>query len=225
MNWLTELLTPWLDHTKKPLPNVPGLFRPTTRAEAVERARRLAGPAGAAIRYRLADHQGGRDPHAADCASHWKSPIIGVSYATADCAGFVAWVLGFDRYQPKDFAIYGGWLNCDSIVIDARTIESWFKIVNTPMPGDVIVYPSIDLDHDGDRDRVGHIGLITAVMPSWQRESWGALRVVHCSGGNDRIYKRAIRETTALPWAGAEMYKGRREERWGSMFLRYRRFA
>lgn len=202
-----------------------GLFRRTTRAEAVERARLLAGPAGAAIRYRLKDHQGGRDPHAADCASHWRSPIIGMPYATSDCAGFVAWALGFDRYQPGEFSAFGGWINTDSAIIDARTVNQWFEIVSLPIPGDAIVYPSIDLDHDGDRDRVGHIGIITAVMPSWQPESWGALRVVHCSMGNDRRFGRAIKETTALPWAGAETYKGSLSPRWASMFLRYRRFA
>lgn len=232
MTWLSNAITAW--HGER-LPDRPGVFRPTTRVDAVARARRMTGSAGAAIRYRLKDHQGGRDPHATDCASHWKSLIKRIDLATADCAGFIAWALGFDRFQPDAFATYGGWINCDSALIDARTVKSWFEEVDwanpdpvrriAPLAGDVVVFPSIDVDRDGKRDRVGHIGVITEVLPSWAPNIWGALRVAHCSGGNDKRIGRAIAETTAIPWSGATVYRGVTRSAWGATILRYRRFA
>lgn len=221
MGWFAQLFQ--LARSEPPV-DIPGVFRPTTRQEAVERARKLAGPAGATIRYRLADHQGGRDPHAPDCASHWTSAVKRIPLATADCAGFVAWCLGFDRYQPDRFSTYGGWINCDSAIIDARTSREWFEIAEKPTPGDLIVYPSVDYDRDGDRDRVGHVGVIVDVSARVPG-TFSGLRVVHCSAGNDRRLGRAIAETDATPWAGAATYRGETRAAWGAVFLRYRRFA
>jgi len=221
MGWLASIFAM---ATREQWPDVPGLFRPTTRQEAVERARKLAGPAGAKIRYRLADHQGGRDPHAPDCASHWKSAVKRIPLATADCAALACWSIGMDRYQPDRFSTFGGWLNTDSMLIDARTSKELFEIADKPTPGDLIVYPSIDYDRDGDRERVGHVGIVVDAA-AWVPGTFGGLRVVHCSAGNDRRLGRAIAETDAAPWAGAATYRGETRPAWGAMFLRYRRFV
>lgn len=222
MGFLGEVL----EHFRQmPVVNVPGVLRPTTKAEAIARAKRLCGTAGARIRYRLADHQGGRDPHADDCASHWHSLIKRIPLATSDCAGFVAWCLGFDRYQPKTFATYGGWINCDSALIDARANCQLFHAVLTPEPGDLVVFPSIDLDRDGKRDRYGHTGLVTYVGPRWTPGAWSMLRVAHCSSLSDQRFDRAIMETAGLVWARRENYRDQSNPAWASTFLRYRWFA
>lgn len=201
-----------------------GQIKPLTRAEAVARARLMAGPAGAAIRYRLADHQGGTNPFAEDCASHWLSTIMRIDLATADCAGFVAWCLGYDRFQPKEFPLYGGWINCDSILGEARTSSRWFEIVPEALPGDLVVFPSIDFDHDGDRDRVGHVGIVTDVTDA-KVGDFADLVVAHCSATNDKTKKRAIAITTGAPWEGRDQYRGKRNPRWGSAVVRYKRFT
>jgi hypothetical protein len=226
-----------LPPTAAPAPRLPPSLRvrPTTRDEAVARALLMAGPAGAAIRYRLADHSGGRDPFAPDPASHWRSAIKRIPLATCDCSGFVAWELGYDRHQPGDEA-GEDWWNTDAIVRAARSATStWFHQVlidhpdplrrQRPLPGDLVVYPSIDLDHDGSRDRVGHIGGIVGVAPIWAPGMWGALEVVHSSKGNDRRLGRAIAKTTGMPWAGAERFRGRTDPRWGAIIVRYQRFV
>lgn len=210
-----------------------GAIRPTTRAEAVARARLMCGDAGARIVYRLKDHSGGRDPFAPDCASHWRTLINLIAVASCDCAGFVAWCLGYDRYQPDAFMPGSGWdwINCDSMIADARGPQTFYEeLIATgeplrdqrPLPGDVVVFPSIDLDHDGSRDRVGHTGIIVAVAPTWTPGDWRSLRVAHCSSGNGR---RAIAETSGAPWAGRERFRGLTNPRWTSTILRYRRFA
>ena len=201
-----------------------GRIRETTRAEAVVRARAMCGQLGVSIVYRLADESGGRDPFAADPASHWRTAIRRVAVASCDCAGFVAWALGYDRYQPG-FLHPWEWINCDSAILDARGPAGWFTEVATPIAGDLVVFPSIDLDHDGSRDRVGHIGVIVAVSPRWVPGALAELRVAHCSDGNMKRYGRAIAETTGIIWSGADSFRGRRDPRWAATFLRYQRFA
>lgn len=207
--------------------------RPTTREEAVARAERMAGPAGAAIRYRLEDHSGGRDPYAPDPASHWRSPVKRIALATCDCSGFAAWSLGYDRHQPGEDE---EWFNTDAMIRDARAGgATWFRELvldhadplrrQRPLPGDLAVFGSIDLDRDGARDRVGHVGVIVGVPPSWAPGLWGALEVVHCSGGNDRRFGRAIAKTTGIAWAGRDTFRGRTNPRWAATILRYQRFV
>jgi hypothetical protein len=140
--------------------------------------------------------------------------------ATADCSGFVAWCLGYDRYQPDLFSTYGGWVSVDSAIIDARTSRQWFDLTEKPQAGDLIAYPSIDVNHDGSRDRVGHIGMVV--------ETAGAMRlmqVAHCSKGNDRRIGRAIAATDGTPWAASGTYKGMARNSYGAVFLSYKRFA
>jgi len=209
-------------------------FRPLRRDEVVERARLMCGPAGSSIVYRLQDHSGGRRPWADDPASHWTTAIRRVKVASSDCAGFVAWCLGYDRYQPEDFHYYGGWINCDSAILDAEGKQEWFApLIETgdperdqrALPGDVVVFPSIDLDHDGSRDRVGHIGVIVGVSPRWKPGAWSELRVAHCSSGNTKKAGQAIAETSGVIWSQREAYKNHSNPRWAARVIRYRRRA
>ena len=93
-----------------------GIIRPLTIAEAVRRAKSMVGykpelPANAPkgtrrvnIKYRLSKFNGGKDPY----AQHPADWSYGNRTPTCDCAGFVAWCLGYDRYQPGKFEPYDG---------------------------------------------------------------------------------------------------------------------
>lgn len=98
---------------------------------------------------------------------------------SSDCVGFVAWACGFDRYQPGRFEYYGGWINTDSMLLDATGKQGFFKPMLELIYPHLIVYPSTF--REGKRVRVGHVGLVV-----------DAGRVVHCSAGNQRRLGRAI---------------------------------
>lgn len=140
-----------------------------------------------------------------------------------DCVGFTAWCAGFDRFQ-KDFPLYGGWINTDSSLgrWNAKTgqwdpADCWFLRLEKPVIGCWIVYPSVDLDNDGDRDRIGHVGIVTSVACEW---SWATTKVVHCSSSASRAHKgRAIQETTAELWARARTFRGRTAPRYAAAFV------
>src|SRR5262245_30051452 len=105
---------------------------PTDRAlEASVRARSMM---GAPIHYRLRNYNGGRDPFATDPATRWTDEH-GFRHATCDCAGFAAWCLGFDRYQPEHFPYWGGWINTDSAIWEALHDARWFKAIELAEPG------------------------------------------------------------------------------------------
>lgn len=157
----------------------------------LERARSQIGK----LRYVLG--KGGRDPEA-------KSP--GDATAACDCSGFVCWALGFDRHQPG-FAGYD-WVSTDSMVaMVCRPDNGWFVEVQTPEPGDLVVYPSIYAK--GKRVRVGHVGMVSGGSLPYE-----SLRVIHCSAGNQRRTGKAVQETPATPWQGK-----------GSLFLRPLRYV
>lgn len=185
-----------------------GVIRPTTAAEAVARGRRWAGgralpkPPGAPsgtkmvpLRYRLkAGFNGGKDP----LAAHPGMPSYGDRTWTADCFGFVAWALGFDRYQVVRFPLSGGWLNTDSAVEDAKGRQRFFAPVAVPKPGDIVVYGR-------GGGSVGHVGLVTTVPAEWDGD-FAKVGVVHCSGGHDRKLGYAIAEDNAKIWAKRGMF-------------------
>lgn len=185
--------------------------RPLTSSESIERARSFLGKP---IKYQLGT--GGRDPNAKS-PSTTRDGKVG-----CDCVGFVAWACGFDRLQP-DFPHYGGWINCDSALGKFDSLRGWhgvagfFDVVQNPNPGDWVVYPSIDLDHDGARDRIGHVALVTEVGESWAFEN---IKVIQCSSAASRKGASSIVETNATLWGNSSTYKGRTEARWGATFLR-----
>lgn len=107
----------------------------------------------------------------------------------SDCIGFVMWCLGIDRYQPKTFPLYGGWMNTDSIIADARGGQTWWTEVPRwqAVAGDLVVYPSSRLGSKG------HVGIVADVRKAQQSlgktptSEWtDCLDIVHCSSGHQR---------------------------------------
>lgn len=181
---------------------IPGL----TATDALHRAASCVGQG----RYVLG--AGGRDP---DAPAPWTRR--GARYGS-DCVGFVLWCWGLDRYQPATFPLYGGWINTDSALQSVRTSGQWFELVEggrAVEPGDLLVFPSVDLDHDGSRDRIGHVGLVSHVPYLWDGDV-GDLRVIHCAASG----RVAVRESSGAPWAGRDAFRGRRDPRWQSRVLR-----
>lgn len=114
-----------------------------------------------------------------------------------DCSGFVAWCLGIARKLGG-----GAWFYTDRIVDDARRQLAFADLgyrvpVDQARPGDVVAYGSIDRDHDGRRDKIGHTGLIVAV-PARVR-SLRDVRVIHCAASSNPA-GGAVRETSGAPW-------------------------
>ena len=165
---------------------VRGQIRPTTRREAIERAESMVGykpekPEGApfdakrqTIKYRLSKYNGGKDPYA-DHPADWS---YGLRTPTSDCAGFVAWALGYDRKQIGTFPKWGGWINTDSMIAEARQFGDWFEEISEPEVGCLLVTPSIY--KGGKRTKVGHVGMVVEVPEVWDGDT-RSLTVVHCS--------------------------------------------
>ncbi len=147
--------------------------------------------------YRLDDHNGGKDPNAPDPFSRWAKPGSTFVCVTSDCIGGAAWCGGFDRYQPQRFAhIYGGWINTDSMRLDAGGPAKCFERLERPTPGCFVVFASGAHGH-----RVGHIGTVIGVPAEWdakERECWQALQVVDIAARAGR----ANRLTTGSGWYG-----------------------
>lgn len=135
------------------------------------------------IEYRLKDFNGGFDPTSTTCAS--------ISYggrrATADCIGLVLWASGIDRKQPDYKGLLGAWLNCKSLLHDARTTQKFCRFLKQdekPLPGDWL------LTED-------HIGMI--VRPDSNPDGGLDHLVVDCSPRHGR--DRAV--NTGYPWSEA----------------------
>ena len=127
--------------------------------------------------YRLKDNNGGKNPQAPNHGTVWYQ--IGTNgkkqrRLTSDCVGGMAWCCGFDRYQPDRFShIYGGWINTDSMLIDARGPAKCFQLLDRPEPGCLIVFGSGTGKH-----KVGHAGGIIEVPAEWDpsvKTCWDAL--------------------------------------------------
>jgi hypothetical protein len=168
--------------------------QPKTRREiAVERARRMAKQK---TTYILG--AGGRDPKASTPLTK-RNGALG-----SDCVGFTSWCLQHDRYQPETFELYDGWINTDSLMMDAKGRRSWYAPVTKPEPGDVVVYPS--LYKDGKRVRMGHIALVVEVPTEFpdgfsfgqqDRRAWlHRVLVIDCAAASNRK-PYAITETRA----------------------------
>ncbi len=168
-------------------------------AQVAERARYLAGPKCVTGYYLLKDHNGGKDPTAADPFDRWRKPGSKQVNITSDCIGGAAWCGGFDRYQPERFAhLYKGWCNTDSILLDARGPAKCFEEIDRPTPGCFVVCRSGSPGH-----KVGHIGTVVSVPAEWdatKRECWEAIGVVDVASTG--AGKRANTLRTARGWFG-----------------------
>ena len=165
---------------------------------AVARAKRIA--VSKPTVYKLG--AGGRNPKA-ETPFTVRDGVLG-----SDCIGFTLWCLGIDRYQPKTFPYYDGWINTDSAIADAKGKKTYFEVVTRPQPGDQIVYPSIR--KDGKMTRMGHVGLVVEVPSEWhpdfsfslppkERKEWlKKVRVIDCNASSGRkLKKQAVAECAA----------------------------
>lgn len=200
-----------------------GLVVPLTTDQIIARARYLAQladsstldphvrnprPMCRSFYYRLADHNGGTDPTAPDCATDWQetdaSGLVHPRY-TSDCSGANAWIHGHDRYQPKRMAPavgYSGYWNTNSKIIDAtRTITNpakqgprCFVAEPVPRPGLIVVCKSGAPGH-----KVGHEETIIEVPAEWdprERECWALVKTSGSRGSG----KQANGPGTARGW-------------------------
>jgi hypothetical protein len=153
--------------------------------------------------YLLKDHNGGKDPTAPDPFARWfEDDDKGNPHErrTADCMGGAAWCGGFDRYQPRRFAhLYSGWINTDSMLLDAHGRMKCFEGLDQPQVGAFIVCKSGSPGH-----AIGHIGVVVETPPEWdrrERECWKALGVVDVASTG--AGKRANTLRTGVGWYGA----------------------
>ncbi len=149
------------------------------------------------IFYLLKEHNGGKDPTAPDCAARWSKPGKTFVNRTSDCIGGMAWAGGFDRYQPVRFKhIYDGWINTDSMLIDAKaTTPRCFQKLDRPELGCFVVCASGSRGH-----AVGHIGGVVCVPAEWDyatRECWEQLEIVDVAS---RGAARANTKHSAIGW-------------------------
>jgi hypothetical protein len=179
-----------------------------TGDEVANRAELLAGAWDPTIWYFLdaekGTRNGGRDPTARDCATHWKDGN-GKPWATTDCTGLVCWALGIPR-KLKRFKQYGGYINTDAAILDADETQSVFVPARRPRRGTVIVMPG-KFDENGKRISPGHWGIITGVLVAEFAQSMmndasflRLLRVAHASPRNHGKYHQAVGVTDASLW-------------------------
>lgn len=120
-----------------------GVVVSLTPDEIADRARRLGDPSFVAGYYLLQEHNGGKDPTAADPFDRWSKPGSTFVNRTADCIGGASWCAGFDRYQPVRFAhLYDGWINTDSMLEDANGPAKCFAVLDAPVAGCFLVAPT-----------------------------------------------------------------------------------
>lgn len=171
----------------------------------VDRATRIV---GAKIHYHLEYPNGGADPGANTPADR---ETLG-----CDCIGFAAWAAGFDRYQPKKFPYYDGYINTDSMVFEARSKSfkgddgkqhlggQWFTVLDKPEPGCFIVAESYRKPLALKRT-IGHIGVVTDCSEH-PTKGLAGIHVVHCSPSNVKRPGNkggsAVWKTDGTVWAG-----------------------
>jgi hypothetical protein len=75
-----------------------------------------------------------------------------------DCSGYIAWCLGIPRRVNDPFYIQnnGGWLETTGVYKDILSPYGFFKALDAPRIGCVVVYPN-------QNGHQGHIGLVTEV--------------------------------------------------------------
>jgi hypothetical protein len=198
-------------------PQARGLVVPLTPEQVVKRALYLAGEVGAdeldeyvrdpapvcpTIYYRLngahdglGNYNGGKDPTAPDPADRWCKPGSTFVNVTSDCVGGAAWCSGFDRYQPVRFGhLYSGWINTNSMILDASQDKRCFVPLDRPEPGCLIVCKSGSPGH-----AVGHVGVVVDAPDEWDpslRLCWESIGVVDVASRQGR----ANRRTTGRGW-------------------------
>jgi len=197
-----------------------GLVLPLTSQQRVQRALYIAKladistldmwipRAGAPARcpdiyYLLHEHNGGKDPTRPDPADRWHKDGSTFENRTCDCIGAASWIGGWDRYQPIRFAhIYKGWINTDSMRLDAGGPAKCFRKIDAPVPGCYVVCATGSPGHPN----AGHIGTVVGGCEGFDRknrDSWLQLEVVDVA---KRDPNPANALTTGRGWYGADAW-------------------
>lgn len=137
---------------------------------------------------------GGDDPTANTCASIWRDRGDGGRiWCTADCVGFACWAAGIDRYQPARCVSYAGWVNQNSMLMEARSGRpgALFHWLHSPRLGCFAV-----LGTEGRR--VGHVGIVVELGDAGPR-------VAHCSPANHKRVDQAIAVTSEADAFGSRV--------------------
>ena len=213
-----------------------------TNLQIVDRARSCVKDI---VKYRLPYPNGGSDPTTTKPYSVVN--ISGTNINVCDCIGFAMWCCGISRrFQglpmvppfPDTPSVAGSYINCSSLVEEALGFDRrrgqtrypggrFFKIVEVPVPGDLIVYPGKTVSPNNPPH--GHIGVIVSIPTGEEApknasvDLWitkdkskvkSPLRIIHCSASNYRHRGRAVYETDASVWKdrGAYFVHFNREE-------------
>jgi hypothetical protein len=171
---------------------------PCNANEAVNRARRIVGDGG---QYILGT--GDYWPHTqagntVDLPWTAKKGLWGT-----DCSGFAvcyAWKLRRSRpgFNRGSWSTVSDDINTDSVFEDATHLRELGEVVDTPRPGDLLLYPGVR--RDGRRILVGHVSLIERVPAEWDASNpqYDLLTVIQSYGPNGR--KPAVRRTDGSIW-------------------------
>ena len=124
---------------------------------------------------------------------HPDNPHPADNNGDCDCSGFAAWALGVSRWVREGHPLLGrfdgSWIETSAVARDAAkdggvfTARDW----KAARPGDLIVYG--DRKSPSGASLQGHVGIVSAA------DDGGPLLVCHCSSGNWKKLKDAIRET------------------------------
>lgn len=141
---------------------------------------------------------GGKNPYHADPWSSCAKPTdpkhakhVKQGRVFCDCSGFIDWCYRWSRNDPTY-----GWRYCDAFVRDALNDVpgdlGYAVPIEECQEGDLVVYKSVDTDRDGDRDLIGHVGII-----SKRGKTFREIRVIHCAS---RGAPYAVRESDGRIW-------------------------
>lgn len=142
----------------------------------------------------------------------------------SDCWGYAgAWAYKLPRHRPGfnkgPWASVTDDINTDSAIEQAEhaSTDRLFEVVDRPMLGDLLVYPSIR-GPDGKRIRIGHVGIITKLCAEWDPEvpQYGELEVVQCQASR----KPAVMRGPGVGWLFRDKFKGLRDDAWRTRILR-----
>lgn len=186
----------------------PGTPTPVPPVERQQRA--MAALRGPRLTYCLG--AGGRGEIAGDYVPYRGEPPSSIAARRArgrvyvDCSGGVAGALGIQRHI-RGYARGWDYFSTDGVICDADDpaveIVRWVEIGEAIEPWTAIaVYGSLDTDGDGDRDVIGHMGLVSSVEAGWTFEgpaSIERLGIWHCAAS--RHENGACRITSGAPWA------------------------
>lgn len=168
---------------------------------------------------------GGRNPRSSDPRS--EKLRNGIRRFGLDCSGLVAHAIGFDRYQPN-FIPWGGWVNTDSLIEDALGLRQLVEQVMYPEVGALLCFPGVDYDSDGDRDRIGHVAIVSSIarVAEWDPNApqYHLVDIIDCAGSNSKLPGAVgdVAEHDARYFNGKATFRSRTSPRWATKILRVR---